>query len=97
MVIYGMKTRPWKNSGSSVCGKGRHYSGFTVVISFNHREELDTAVQFPNFRSLRWHTAHGACYIIVQCYLSISMGLRQRKERVKFGHRCSSEKATRCL
>ena len=27
----------------------------------------------------------------------ISMGLRQPRERVKFGRRCLSEKATRCL
>ena len=30
-------------------------------------------------------------------YNIISTGLRQPREHVKFGHRCSSEKATRCL
>ena len=65
-----------------VCGKGRHYSEFTMYASvadctqiigrvalnfdsdkfqsFNHREELDSTVQLPNFR---WHAAHGVCYI----------------------------------
>ena len=32
---------------------------------FNHREELDSAVQLPNFKSFRWHAALGACYIIL--------------------------------
>ena len=31
--------------------------------SFNHREELNSAVQLLNFRSVWWHTAHGAYYI----------------------------------
>ena len=34
-----------------------------IVKSFNHREGLNRAVQLPNFRSVRWHTAHSACYI----------------------------------
>ena len=34
---------------------------------------------------------------IAQGYLYISMGLCQPRERVKFGRRCSSEKAIHCL
>ena len=97
------------HSGSGACGKGRHYSGYTVYIrslrvaldldsdkfrSFNHREKLDSAVQFqfgPVARCL-WCVLY-----IAQGYLYISTGLRQPRERVKFGHRYSSEKVARSL
>ena len=29
---------------------------------FKSREELNSEVQLPNFRSVWWHTAHGVCY-----------------------------------
>ena len=58
--------------------------------SFNHREELDSAVQFQIGLVARcsWCVLY-----IAQGYLYISTGLRQPRERVKFDHRYSSEKA----
>ena len=45
--------------------------------SFNHREELNSAAQLPNFRLVQWHAAHGVRYIyIAQGSLCISTRLR---------------------
>ena len=59
-------------------------TGFYASIT---GDELYTAVQLPNFRSLvAWRTI----LYITQGYLS--MGIRQPRERVKFGQRYFSEK-----
>ena len=50
-------------------------------------DELDSAVQLPNFRSLvAWHAAR------MMQYSARVAGLRQPRERVKFGQQYLSEK-----
>ena len=65
-------------------------SWLSISQSFNHREKLDCAVQLPNFRYI--NIVHGGTLLMVR-----AQGLRQARERVKFGRRCWSEEGNTLL
>ena len=50
---------------------------------FQSKEELQSAVQLLNFRSVQWHAAHGACTGILRELRKVLRSEKKSKYRIR--------------